>query len=413
MTSENPSLWRLIPLTDYAAPAEPTTQTLRNNFNDLVKRLRTSGRSGQDIESVEPAQELESIPSHLIEQAAPEPDWRTIYFEALMSEYRPWLDADAARAGVRVLVNAPHSNLPKSAIAWAADNGLHLIEPPTPRQILDRDDAWFEQVDIACKTRWILPLLEHCYLRHQNGLYLLRGWLDRVAGQGAGMVVCDSWAWAFLSQTLHLDQIFPHVRTLAPLDANALAGWFQQSASNDGGIQYTFRQAHSGHLIFTHSDEDDHEEGGESETKDATDYFKYLAAHSRGIPETAWQIWLHGLLVESDGEVEEEAEEKAASDRGKTIWVRPWEKVELPTVPGFSGTLEAFVLHALLLHDGLSDALLARLLPLMPFEIASCIQRLQTANLITDDAGCRRVTCLGYPAVRAFLRSEGFLIDEL
>ena len=106
------------------------------------------------------------------------------------------------------------------------------------------------------------------------------------------------------------------------------------------------------------------------------------------------------------------AEEKASTDHGKTIWVRPWDQLQLPAVPGAFGLNEAFVLQALLLHDGLPDSLLPRLLPLMPFAIAGSIKQLQIANLVTDEIGCRRVTSLGYVAVRGFLHDEGFLTDD-
>ena len=48
----------------------------------------------------------------------------------------------------------------------------------------------------------------------------------------------------------------------------------------------------------------------------------------------------------------------------------------------------------------------------MPFAIAGSIKRLQMADLIANDTDCRRVTSLGYVAVRGFLHDEGFLTDD-
>ncbi len=425
MPDKNAPPWRFIPLNEYKSPSGPATETVRNHLRATLRRLRLSDSADPMDASIEREGELTSIPDFLIEQAAPEPDWRTLHCEALDQAYQPWLNSDAREAGTRLLINAPHSQLPQTVRNWAAANECHVIEPPTVQQILDNDPTWLAQVKAADGKHWVLPSLERCFLRHQNGLGLLRSWLDWADEQPAGLVICDSWAWAFLSNTLHLDQILPPPRTLEPLDAGALKRWFRRLPGQKNRKEYTFRQADSGKLIYVSDTskqiQDSEEEGQPDRSKreglEESDYLEHLAARSRGIPEVAWHIWKQCLLVENDGEVEEaveeKAEEKASTDHGKTIWVRPWDQLQLPEASGAFGLNEAFVLQALLLHDGLPDSLLPRLLPLMPFAIAGSIRRLQIANLIANDSACRRVTSLGYVAVREFLHDEGFLTDDL
>jgi hypothetical protein len=409
--------WRFIPLDEYEPPSGPTTETLRTNFQNIMRRLGLPGRADKANAFSEHEGELKSIPDDLVARAAPEPNWELLHLEALTAAYQSWVDADAAAAGLHVLVDAPHSQLPQSVRKWAADNDCLIIEPPTTQQILDNDIDWLAQLNVSEATHWVLPSLERLFLRHENGLNLLRSWLDWTVIQPAGLVICDSWAWAFLSQALSLDQILPPASTLEPMDAAALTRWFRRLADRHSRQEYKFRQTDSGKLIYASAATEPNGNlsgaGDSPDTQDESDYLKHLAARSRGIPEIAWEIWKQSLLVEGDGEVEETAQEKASVDRGQTIWVQPWDQLSLPEVPGHFGANEAFVLHSLLLHDGLPDDLLSVLLPLTPAVIASGVAGMQIANLITEDVECRRVTALGYLAVRGFLNSEGFLTDDL
>ncbi len=421
MPDKNAPLWKFIPLNEYKSPSGPATETVRNHLQAILRRLRLSDRADQMDAFSEHDRKLKSIPDFLIERAAPKPDWRALHFESLTHAYHAWLNADSQHPGSHVLVNAPRSHLPQSARDWAADNKCHVVEPPTLQQILNNDPSWLTQVKAADGKRWVLPSLERCFLRHQNGLNLLRSWLDWAEEQPAGLIICDSWAWAFLSNTLHLDQILSPARTLEPLDAGALTRWFGRPVDQNSQEEYTFRQADSGKLIYVSgnsngidkSEEEGDRDKGNRNTQDESDYLERLAARSRGIPELAWHIWKQSLLVESDGDVEETAEEKAIIDEGTTIWIRPWDQLQLPAALGQFGLNEALVLHALLLHNGLPDSILPLLLPMLPSAIAGSIKQLQTANLIADYADCRRVSRLGYVAVRGFLGDEGFLTDDL
>lgn len=416
MQDDNRSLWRFIPLSDYESPAEPATQTVRNQLSQLMLRLGIRLQDGRDAAFDEPEQELQSISSSLIERAAPEPDWRGNHIQALTTAYQSWLDADVPGAGLHVLVNAPHSELPQSVRHWAADNGCRVIEPPTTKQLLEMDDDWLVQLKAVGGSRWVLPWLERCYLRHWAGFRLLRGWLDWATEHQAGLIVCDSWAWAFLCRTLQIDQVLPKPHALAPFGAGELKGWLQHPAHKHDSAGHVFRQADSGAPIIGQDDDDTGPEGngaGSARGQEESDFLQHLAARSRGIPEIAWRVWRHSLLVEGDAEVDGAAEEQAGKDGGRTIWVRAWDQLELPAVPGDVGPTDALVLHALLLHNGLVDELFSPLLPLMPFEVAGALQRLQEAGLVAGSDGCRQVSALGYLAARDFLRQEGFLTDGL
>lgn len=71
------------------------------------------------------------------------------------------------------------------------------------------------------------------------------------------------------------------------------------------------------------------------------------------------------------------------------------------------------VLHALLLHNGLSPDELAVVTGLSAQEVRLALAPLVRAGLAAPDegSGCYRVRPLGYPAVRRYLQARGYLLD--
>jgi hypothetical protein len=125
----------------------------------------------------------------------------------------------------------------------------------------------------------------------------------------------------------------------------------------------------------------------------------------------AWAIWRQCLHIGTDEDAEEAAQEAAARDRGRTLWIRPWQEVLLPELPRGTDTAELLLLHTLLLHDGLPADLLDALLPFSSGDIRQRLYRLRSGGLVKEEEGLWRVTLLGYPAVRTALSDEDNLVD--
>ncbi|NLE76012.1 MAG: hypothetical protein GX605_04590 [Chloroflexi bacterium] len=100
-------------------------------------------------------------------------------------------------------------------------------------------------------------------------------------------------------------------------------------------------------------------------------------------------------------------------DHHRTMWVKPWTMVTLPTFPSPAPREALSVLHALLLHGGLSPALLSRLLPSSPMAALRSLHRWEAAGLVEQTEGRWCVRALGYPPARQALEREGFLVDAL
>jgi hypothetical protein len=138
---------------------------------------------------------------------------------------------------------------------------------------------------------------------------------------------------------------------------------------------------------------------------------KRLAAYSRGIPGIAWALWRQSLLGEFNDELSLEEQQEFHQSEATTIWVRPWDDLEHPSLPSDFDRVDAFILHTLLLHGGLPAGLLTNLLSLSATELIRHLYHLQAAGLVEEDAERWLVSPLGYPVVRRFLDNAGYLTD--
>lgn len=416
--NEAEKLWRFVSPAQFEQnrPQEPTQEAVRHGLRTLWNRLPFNRPSQSESEIPEEARSLKSASLRWMDMAAPPPQWDRVGGPGLDEGLHDWLE-QGADAGAKAILVGPGAGVAEMVRAWGQDQAIPILTPPSPEAILSGED-WLAQVrksGLAGDGRVILPGLERCYLRHPNGLDLVRGLLDLFLHKEiACLLTCDSWAWAYLNRTLHVESIVPAPLTLAPFDADALAAWFQELSGRHDRRAFTFRQVTNGRPVL--SSASDHEaDQGESDEKAKTDreFLVHLAARSRGNPGVARAIWRESLQVNSLEEVDTKAQEEAAKDRGYTMWVNPWSKLTLPSLPNGANRKEGFVLHALLLHNGLPAALLPHLLPLGPGEVVQILQRLRGARLVEGSEDRWYVSPLGYPAVRAFLAQRGFLTDVL
>jgi hypothetical protein len=142
-------------------------------------------------------------------------------------------------------------------------------------------------------------------------------------------------------------------------------------------------------------------------------FFRQLAAYGRGLPGVIWQLWRQSLEMAVEGKVAAlKTEALLDDDKRYTVWVQPWSRLQLPTMPGGLGTNESLVLHTILLHGGASAALIADLTPLSHNEVRRILQLFWRANLLEQEDELWQVPLLAYPTVRSFLANEGYLVDE-
>lgn len=415
-------LWCYIPLEQFAKPPEPTKEVIRKGMLGLWEKV---WRTSTPHDTVDIQKDLKAIPRSLLDHLVSTPDWYGAV-SALQDTLKDWVNAEHADPNGQIIIGAPYSGITQVVTWWGMAQKWRIIDPPTPEQIWEGGNSWLAQWTQEQNTGLVIPALERCYLRHHNGLTLLRQLIDWLWSHRCQHVIgCDSWAWSYLCRALHIDKFFSSPLTLEALDAERLHSWFYSLSLSSLKRHMVFRQADNGQFVLSPFEEKPVSSGykqrqsTETDTqkmsKEVTDFLKHIAAYSRGIPGIAWTIWRHSLLCPPDeGAIEEEAQEVARYDTGRTIWVKPWSQLALPTIPGEIKQPYLFVLHTLLLHKGLSLQLLLSLLPLSSMEIIQALHTLRGAGLLeVDQEGIWRVTSLGYPAVRQFLHDEGYLVDVL
>jgi hypothetical protein len=415
-TDASQNLWRFVRLDQYNRPSETSRETMRKGIFGLWRHL---GWGSKAEESVFAEKELGQVPPGLLDKVVPTPDW-SAPAGAVTAALDPWLDAKVPGSSAQIFVGPPYHGTPEILTAWAQARGWRLVSAPPPERILTEGDEWLTQLE-ADDEPLVLPHLEHCYLRHYNGLTLLRRLLDHIFSHSRRCLVgCDSWAWAYLSKAFKLDTVLPMPFILEAFDQERLKIWFQQLETKSGESNFVFRQSDSGKYVLPPATgEEAPGDRSQSSGMDNSGFLKNIAAYSLGIPGIAWAVWRRSLAsvltAEEDAEgSDRKAEPVEGGDHAYPIWVKPWSELNLPTVPRkLTSHPMLMVLHTLLIHGGLWSRVLPELVPLSPTEIMEHLYFLEAAELLQSDQGFWRVSPVGYPPLRQALSIEGYLTDGL
>jgi hypothetical protein len=397
-----PSFWSFVPLEDYRVPTLPARGALANAWGRLRRALRRAEDPG--LPPARDETQLRRLPesrlAHLVAPLDPADP-----AEALDAALYDWLQDAEPRSAVRFVVGQPHGCLRDMLPCWAARRGATLIEPPTPREILEGDrDVPSRFAALGRPERlWVIPDLARWYLRHSEGLTLVRRLLARAeTGElGRGVIGCGSWAWAYLSRIWPLPH--PDALTAQAFDAARLTRLLARQVRRHPHRRLRFRHAATGRdlLVVPAADE-------EPPAPEIT----RLAAHCRGNPGTALAYWRESLRTEPDTEeVAATSEPDHSGDffEEEAVWVSA--RIHEPLLPVETDEDILLVLHALLLHDGLPGELLPELLPIARDDGQAILLRLIRIGLIARQDDRWQVTARGYAGVRSLLRGRDYLID--
>lgn len=392
-----PPLWQLVPLAEHRLPEAPAAGAARARWSAL-KRLFLRRDRAPD-EPVKAEADLAALPAARLRGLVAPIDWRepARQLDERLSEH---LASPAPSIPVLAVVGAPHSGRLALLRRWAATREAAVIEAPRPEAVLAGGDGWlaaWPQTDHP----WLLPRLEHCWLRHPAGLRPMRDLLAAALSGtlGPGVIGCDSWTWAFLRYLWPMPQV--PALALQALDGAGLARLFAALAA-DAEHPLRFRHAHSGRTLLALPPED--ADAG------APSALQQLAADCRGRAEAARTLWRARLRALPEAE---SSAERTRAEGAETleVWVGP--APAPPQLPPIADETLALILHALLLHDGLPAPLLAALLPLAAPAVQSALLRLQASAVAAPgEDGRWRVRVAAYPPVRAFLAGRGYLTDD-
>lgn len=222
-------LWEFVRPDDYTPPVTAVTSTALRKWTAFKQLFVKNGDNGDSPFKAEV--ELKTLPEVRLRHLVPPIDWKEMV-GALDAELEDWLELRAHEVPVQFVLFQPHTGQEDLLRQWTDRHDALWVEAPTPEQILNADPHWLGEWPNIDRL-WVLPHLEHCFLRHANGLELVRRFLEWAASGrlGRGLIGCDSWGWAYLKRVSPPPQWSP--LTLQAFDGERLARLF--TSKRDAG----------------------------------------------------------------------------------------------------------------------------------------------------------------------------------
>jgi hypothetical protein len=414
-SEKSDKVFRFVKASEFALPANPVSEKARSF---LISFWRNFSDNKDERKQVDVQAELRNAPEKLLEWVAPYPDWKIPALE-IYAETKDWSDNLPDNDYFRIILAPPGGGSGEMLEELASMKGWPIVAGPDFNTLLSRDFSWIDKIVRSNETPLVIPRLERLFLRHFNGLEHIRLFFEKMFLYGQHCLIgANSWLWKYLEVALHVNDTVAEPYLLQGLDAGAMQRFFCDLESQKGENPTIFRQADDGSFVLPFEDTSDGKLDNEflseydaSEEVFPSMFIKKLARQSRGITLVAWSIWRSSLRLAPENDVEATARDAAVADRGRTIWVKPYEKVFLPEISKSPGKPASYLLQFLLLHDGLPPEVVYQLLEFDKDLIFSILQRFRKAGLVVPDRGLWRVSWQGYPQVRNFLEQEDYLLD--
>ncbi len=384
------AFWHPVSLPDYQAPGYYSASAARIRWLSLKRLISTRFKNEPDYPVMEESQ-LKPLTSECLERWVGAIDWRA-GINAMDVALDDWWNEDSEVMPVRFFVCPPHSLLPDLLKVWADYHNIKIWVADDRQQILSKNHSGLDHWP-GRNVPWLLPHLEHHFLRHVQGLSGIRKILAMAtSGElGKGIIALDSWALTYLRQ---IGVFFPEpMLTLPPFDGEKLAGIFFQWVTESDREMPTCRHARSGRVVLSRKMQQ-----GENTSSD----LKQLAVYCRGNLGLARYFWRQMLKAEPDPEQE--------NNNNAAVWLS--EMPNEPVLPPTKGDAHTFILHALLVHNGVPAFLLPELTPLRDHQVQSVITELSLSGFLEKNSDAWRVSARGYIPIRNYLRARDFVVDD-
>ena len=182
--------WQLIPLDAFERPTAPASTLLQKAW------LRAQNLIGiKDDEDTTPDEQ-------------DFPHYREFDLEPAVAAVEKAWEAAENEPCVRFVISPPFSGSGAILRAWADKHGYQQLEPPQKDQLESADtESWWQAQQC---DNWLLDEFSSFWLRTTSHMQFMRALLPRLLrGElGAGVVVVDSWTFAFLQRAWPLS--LPH-----------------------------------------------------------------------------------------------------------------------------------------------------------------------------------------------------------
>ncbi|MBL4856105.1 MAG: hypothetical protein JKX89_04250 [Idiomarina sp.] len=276
MAEEPEKTWQWVTVDEYKKPAVPTVIKVKKWWQKIIRWV-----------TPDPEQEVEEDQPEALELSFDDAA------DALEQCFSEWLEDDEDNS-LRWIIAPPHSGVTEAVQKWVKKHEITELCLPDRMSLCDPDeDSLPEFPTETDKTGpWVMPQLAHGFLRQTNGLRWVREFFSQVlSGEaGKGVIVCDSWAWAFLEKVwpVPVNQLW----TLQGLDQNALE---QLGLARGDGRLRALAALSRGNAGVAAAYSDRYQRGSEkafdtpalpSEINDATAFVCYALLLHRGMTKT-------------------------------------------------------------------------------------------------------------------------------
>ena len=144
----------------------------------------------------------------MLADVLPEPHWEAAA-TGLTAHLNPWLHETAPESLVQAVIGPPGSGVQEVVARWGKQVSAKLLSPPDHARLFDPESNYWQAVARDAEGVLVIPALERFYLRHSDGLDLIRQLAEWLWVSPRRVVVgCDSWAWAYLCKTVRIDAVF-------------------------------------------------------------------------------------------------------------------------------------------------------------------------------------------------------------
>lgn len=371
-------------LTDYKSPAVPTTKLVKKYWQKATQLLRP-----KDDTPYIPSDELAHAGEQALRHFFPAPRYALIGRE-LDATLKGHLDSK--RPHPRFWLCLPEGD-PGVLHNWAEHHNYQLLSPP-PRTQLMADTG---SIKLAHQGGvLVVPQLERWFLRHPEGVAVLRSLLAKLeAHEGPVVLSANGFALVFLQQLLDRSTLMSKCITFKPFTTDRLYRWLYRNIYDGKERTFLIKDSFSGKALFGPTVD---------EAIPFRGLFNRLAADSRGIPWVAWQLLISALKTRK--QVDEESGE-SVRDSSAGLWMHapPARREQV-----LSGKNARFILHALALHGGLTEEHLRLVTPCSLDSLAD----LYLEGFVTrDDEHGYRLNPLAYAPIMQALRSAGMYCPPL
>ncbi|WP_304104948.1 hypothetical protein [Marinobacter antarcticus] len=418
----------LMPADQWTLPETSVRRSLKDAIRHALMQLQAG--VSQAEESFENMDQLPELSTAQQRRLAPEPDYSHQALAIACALECARSEGSLSRE-VICLVAPPFSGLQQALAHFSepfrSDNrensvdALRVISPPDTL-LLDDQAAreWWDNQDLS--RPWVIPELADFWLRCLSGLALVKELFRRIANgdAGAGIVGSSSWCWQYWGHYIENAHMSPW--TTAPMNSERLGVWFSHLAAGGSKSSITAKMTDNGLYVLPLVEPEevpsgkDSNEHKESNKRKYSTFLRDLSATSRGNPGVALAIWQRSLRARPDEDARlDDADQKSqAQNLNADCWVVPLNRLSLPLMPQSKESVTGFVLHGLLLHNGLDAPSLESVTGVSAHELSMVLSRLKRAELVAFDQACQcwRVTAIGYPTARRHLQSWGFPVDQ-